>query len=154
MEKMSLLEKIIYLRNFYKVLSRRARESYEEIKTGERTGAVVMSDEEELVLRDTQAENYGNFSSILNNIVNEHLGTTALGELVWVEVLKPFGYYVEDHPVGEVMQVDVAHVNDLVKDGYTKIVINNMGENKPVDRDLDDLDPFESQIAEVQPSEE
>lgn len=52
------------------------------------------------------------------------------------------------------MQVDIAHVNDLVKEGYAKIVINNMGENNPVDRDLDDLDPFESQIAEAQPSEE
>ncbi|UPI12639.1 hypothetical protein [Bacillus phage SBSphiJ4] len=154
MEKMSLLEKIIYLRNFYKGRSQWAREKYEKIKAEGQIGFMVMSDEEALVLRDTQAENYKAFSNVLNNIVNEHLGTTALGELVWVEVLKPFGYYVEDHPIGEVMQVDVAHVHDLVKEGYAKIVINNMGENNPVDVDLDHLDPFESQIAEVQPSEE
>ncbi|QZA69081.1 hypothetical protein 278BB001_137 [Bacillus phage 278BB001] len=68
--------------------------------------------------------------------------------VIWVEVLKPFGYYIEDHPIGEVMQVDLTHVNDLVKNGYAKIVVNNMGENSPVDRDLDNLDPFEVQLSE------
>lgn len=152
MKEMSLLESLMYLRNFYKGRSRWARKEYEKIKAEGQTRTTVMSDEEVLVLRDTQARNYKAFSYVLNNIVNEHLGKTALGELVWVEVLKPFGCCVEDHPIGEVMQVDIAHVNDLVKEGYVKIVVNNMGENNPVDVDLDHLDLFEAEI--IKPSEE
>lgn len=52
MEKMPLLEKIIYLRNFYKGRSQWAREKYEKIKAEGQTGFRVMSDEEALVLRD------------------------------------------------------------------------------------------------------
>ncbi|UPI11880.1 hypothetical protein [Bacillus phage SBSphiJ6] len=152
MKEMSLLKNLMYFRNFYKGRSKWARKKYEKIKAEGQTRSTVMSDEEVLVLWDTRAADYRCFGNMLNKIVNDHLKKTSLEESVWVKVLKPFGYYIEDHPIGELMKVDLIHVNDLVKDGYVKIVVNNMGENNPVDVDLDHLDPFEAEI--IQPSEE
>ncbi|QQO41070.1 hypothetical protein 015DV002_116 [Bacillus phage 015DV002] len=41
---------------------------------------------------------------------------------IWIRVLKSFGYYIENHEVGETFKIDTAHVNSLVNRGYVEVI--------------------------------
>jgi hypothetical protein len=52
-----------------------------------------------------------------------------------IKVLKPFGFYIEEHKVGEEFSVPLGSVEELIKDGLATIVVNNMGNNVPYDEE-------------------
>lgn len=59
---------------------------------------------------------------------------------IWVKVLKPFGYHIEEHKAGDTLKISLIHINDLIKTGHVEIVANNQGSNLPYDEPEDD--PF------------
>lgn len=60
-----------------------------------------------------------------------------------VEVLNEFGYH-DTHKPGEKIRVKLKHLNHLIKEGYVKIVINNIGNNLDYDEDELNIEPFET----------
>jgi hypothetical protein len=50
-----------------------------------------------------------------------------------IRVVKPFGYWIEEHKVGEIFSINLRDVNHLIKEGYAELVINNMDNNLPYD---------------------
>jgi hypothetical protein len=52
-----------------------------------------------------------------------------------MRALKPLGYHI-DHRVGEVLHVDLKHVETLIKNGDAEIVVNNFGNNVEYDQHL------------------
>lgn len=62
---------------------------------------------------------------------------------LWVRVLSEIGYY-DIHPVGETFKMPLRDVNNLVKDGYIEIIVNNKGNNLPYD-EVEETKNFEEQ---------
>jgi hypothetical protein len=58
-----------------------------------------------------------------------------------IKVVKPFGFYIDEHKVGEEFSVPLGSVEELIKEGLATIVVNNMGNNLPYDEK--EIDPFE-----------
>jgi hypothetical protein len=66
-----------------------------------------------------------------------------------IKVVKPFGFYIDEHQVGEEFSVPLGSVEELIKEGVATIVVNNMGNNLPYDEK--DYEPWEQIIEAAQP---
>ncbi|QIW88730.1 hypothetical protein P59_133 [Bacillus phage P59] len=56
-----------------------------------------------------------------------------------IKVIKPFGYWIEEHKVGEIFSVNLRDVTNLIQEGLAEIVVNNMDNNLPYDEDEEEL---------------
>ncbi|WP_273125768.1 hypothetical protein [Bacillus weihaiensis] len=56
---------------------------------------------------------------------------------LWVRVLKPFGYYT-DHQKGDELTIPLADVNELIKQDFVELIVNNYNNNLPYDETGDD----------------
>jgi len=51
---------------------------------------------------------------------------------LWVKVNRPIGYH-DHHNVGEIIKIFMRDANDLIRNGFVEILVNNNGNNLPYD---------------------
>ena len=70
---------------------------------------------------------------------------------VWIRVIKEFGFY-DEHKPGEEFTIPLRHVNEVVKNGWAEIIVNNLGNNLPYAESLEPSEPiFEEAVKSVEP---